>query len=181
MYTKEFCPLCRTVRSAYEVFRGGESQVRCAVCGFPLREASAPKREVQAPEVHGPPQKVLCIDDDPFIVQVLTSILQDNGFVPLSAPDGPTGIALAVAERPALILLDVVMPGIDGFEVCRRLKADAQTQAIPVIILTAQADPKLNLKAFQVGADLALTKPVEPGKLIATLRAALALKHGHSP
>ena len=91
------------------------------------------------------------------------------------------GIALAVAQRPALILLDVVMPGIDGFEVCRRLKADTQTQAIPVIILTGQADPKLNIKAFQAGADLAGAKPVEPGKLIATLRAALALKRGRSP
>ena len=91
------------------------------------------------------------------------------------------GIALAVAQRPALILLDVVMPGIDGFEVCRRLKADTQTQAISVIILTGQADPKLNSKASQAGADLARAKPVEPGKLIATLRAALALKRGRSP
>jgi len=146
-----------------------------------MQGAGPAQRAMQASEVHVPTDKVLCIDDDAFIVQVLTSLLQENGFVPLSAPDGPSGIALAVAERPALILLDIVMPGIDGFEVCRRLKADVKTHAIPVIILTGQADPKLNIKAFQAGADLALTKPVEPQKLIATLRAALALKHGPSP
>ena len=146
-----------------------------------MQEAGTAKGEVRAREAHVPGHKILCIDDDSFIIQVLTSALKDHGFVPLSAPDGPTGIALAMAERPTLILLDIVMPGIDGFEVCRRLKAGARTQAIPVIILTSQADPKLNIKAFQAGADLALTKPVEPGKLIATLRAALALKHGRSP
>ncbi len=68
------------------------------------------------------------------------------------------------------------MPEMDGFEVCRRLKGDPRTQAILLIILTARSDPKLNIQAFRVGADLALTKPIQPEKLIATLQAALALK-----
>src|SRR5574341_1729137 len=181
MYTNEYCPLCGTVRQAYELFQAGESLVRCSVCGFPMRGASAPRRGVQAPEVDGPPQKVLCIDASSSIVQILTAILQENGFVPLSAPDGPTGLARALAERPALILLDPVLPGLDGFAVCRRLQADGPTQAIPVILLTGHADPQLQSKAFQAGAALALPKPVDPGQLIATVRATLALTRGRAP
>ena len=101
--------------------------------------------------------------------------------MPLTAPDGPTGLALAAAERPRLILVDIMLPGMDGFEVCRRLKADPLTAAIPLIILTGLTDTNLNAKAFRAGADLALTKPFEPEKLIATLRAALALKQRQAP
>jgi DNA-binding response OmpR family regulator len=151
----------------------GQPEVRCAVCGFPLQAADLLKQEVQ---VRG--DKVLCIEDDPVFVILLTRTLKAGGFVPLTAPDGPTGLTLAAAERPRLILLDIMMPEMDGFEVCRRLKADPRTAAIPVIILTGLADAKLNIQAFRVGAALALIKPFKPEQLIATLRAALAMKQG---
>ncbi len=135
--------------------------------------AAAPRG---AAEAHPPPAKVLCIDDDRVILDLLRATLTKHGFVPLTAADGSAGIAMAQAEHPRLILVDIMMPEMDGFEVCRRLKADPRTHGIPLIILTARTDPKLNIEAFRVGADLALTKPFQPEKLIATLQAALALK-----
>lgn len=140
----------------------------------PAPSAAASRGAAETPP---PPAKVLCIDDDHLILNLLSATLTTHGFVPLTAPDGPTGIAMAQAERPRLILVDIMMPEMDGFEVCRRLKADVRTHDIPLIILTARTDPKLNIQAFRVGADLALTKPIAPEKLIGTLRAALALRH----
>ena len=141
--------------------------------------ASAPPAPARPPaEAARPaaPTKVLCIDDDRLILHLLETTLNRHGLIALTAPDGPTGIAMAQSEQPQLILVDIMMPEMDGFEVCRRLKADPRTNAIPLIILTARTDPKLNIQAFRVGADLALTKPIQPEKLVATLRAALALK-----
>ena len=146
--------------------------------GGPTAPASAPERPRGTVEVPPGPAKVLCIDDDRLILELLATTLTSYGFVPLTAADGPTGIALAQAERPRLILVDIMMPEMDGFEVCRRLKADLRTNTIPLIILTASTDPKLNIRAFRAGADLALTKTFQPEKLIATLQAALALKQG---
>ena len=74
-----------------------------------------------------------------------------------------------------MILLDIMMPGIDGFEVCRRLKADGSLKHIPVIILTGVSDPKLNSQAFKAGANLALRKPAEPATVLRTIQAAVAL------
>ena len=143
------------------------------------RSAAPAPAQGRPPTTEGPPvapAKVLCIDDDRFILDLLAATLTEHCFVPLTAADGPTGIAMAQVEHPRLILVDIVMPAMDGFEVCRRLKADPRTQGIPLIILTARTDLKLNIKAFRVGADLALTKPVQPEKLMATLQTALALK-----
>jgi CheY-like chemotaxis protein len=138
--------------------------------------ARAPEGPRAAAEALPGPTKVLCIDDDRFVLDWLAMTLKTHGFVPLTALDGPTGIALAQAEVPQLIVVDIMMPGMDGFEVCRRLKDETRTHAIPLIILTARTDPKLNIQAFRCGADLALTKPIQPDKLMGTLRAALALK-----
>ena len=167
----KYCPHCKANQPTFERMDWDQTEVRCAVCGFPFEEADLLKWEIPVSQ-----DKILCIDDDPLTLQLLTDALKAHGFVPLTAPDGPAGIALAAAERPRLILVDILMPEMDGFEVCRRLKADPRTQGIPLIILTALADAKLNTKAFQAGADLALTKPFDPDKLISTLRAALAMK-----
>jgi putative two-component system response regulator len=83
---------------------------------------------------------------------------------------------MAAKDHPALMLLDILMPGIDGFEVCRRMKADPALKGIHVIILTGITDPKLNVKAFKAGADLVLRKPAEPATILRTIQAALALK-----
>ncbi len=166
-----YCGHCRAVQPTLELADLGQPELRCAACGFPFAEAEVLTRAVP---VRG--ALVLCIDDDPLIRQLLTLTLQGKGFVPLTAPNGLTGLTMAAAEQPRLILVDIMMPGMDGYEVCRRLKADPRTAHIPLIVLTAQADAKLNVKAFQAGADLALTKPFQADQLIAILRAALALK-----
>jgi len=168
----KYCPLCQANRSTYELSHLGQPVERCGVCGFQFEDGSAALGEVTFHE-----GKVLCIDDDPLIRQLLTFALKRHGFFPLSAPDGPTGIAMAVDEHPRLILVDIMMPGMDGYEVCRRLKADPRTATIALIILTAHSDAKLNVKVFQAGADLALTKPFQPERLIATVRTALAMRH----
>ncbi len=172
----KYCPHCQADRVILQLFDRGEAVERCVVCGYPVQEP--PPLEPEVPTLG---QTVLCIDDDPLICRLLSLTLEKSGFVPLTAPDGPTGLVRAAAERPLLILVDIMLPGMDGFEVCRRLRADPRTAAIPLIILTALADPTLNSRAFQAGADLALTKPFQPEKLMATLRTALALKQRRPP
>ncbi len=166
-----YCGNCCAVQHTLELAALGQTEVRCAVCGFTFADAKVLTREIPA---RG--ELILCIDDDPVIRQLLTFTLEGKGFVPLTAANGPTGLTMAAAERPRLILVDIMMPGMDGYEVCRRLKANPRTAHIPLIVLTAQTDAKLNVKAFQAGADLALTKPFQPDRLIAILRAALALR-----
>lgn len=169
--TARFCPNCKTVQATYAAQGAGGTILRCRTCGFPVEE-KLPEGEATAPVQ----SKVLCIDDDAVVLHILVSTLEKRGYQPLTARDGTAGIETAKREQPTLILLDVRMPGMEGFEVCRRLKADAQTRAIPVIILTALGDANLNVQAFKAGADLALTKPFEPDRLLATIQAALALK-----
>jgi len=171
-----YCQICKALRETLEPLERGESEERCAECGLRSRDAAHLE-----PPPSGPGLKVLCIDDNRLIRQVLADTLAAHGCLPLLAPDGPTGLALAATERPHLILVDIVLSGMDGLEVCRRLRADPRTAAIPLVILTARADPALRVQAFNAGADLALTKPATPERLMATLRAALALQKGPSP
>jgi len=120
--------------------------------------------------------KVLCIDDDIVLLAQLSDVLAAHDFLPLTATDGPSGMDTAQRERPALILLDIRMPGLDGFEACRRLRTLPQVKETPIIIMTAVEDPKLSVKAFKAGATLALPKPLEPQRPISTVKTALALK-----
>jgi DNA-binding response OmpR family regulator len=171
-----YCQICKALREALSLPELEEPEDRCADCGLRFQNAAHLERPPSAQGL-----KVLCIDDNRLIRQVLADTLAAHGCVPLTAPDGPTGLAMAMAERPQLILVDIMLSGMDGFEVCRCLRADPRTAAIPLVILTARTDPTLRVQAFKAGADLALTKPVAPDKLMTTLRAALALKRGRSP
>src|SRR5574341_891735 len=119
-------------------------------------------------------EKALCIDEDPARLQVLCKTVQAEDLAPLVARDGAAGLVLATAALPRLVLIDMLVPGLDASEVCRRLKADPRTRAIPVIMLTPADDPMLNAKALYFGADLVLGKPLERDRLSVTLRAALA-------
>jgi len=119
--------------------------------------------------------KVLIIDDEKLARTMLTDLLRGKGYTVITAEDGPSGLAAAQKEKPNAIILDVMMPGIDGFEVCRALKNDVATTGIPVIILTASEEPHLTKKAFTAGAAFTLVKASKPEQLLSTLHLALSL------
>jgi CheY-like chemotaxis protein len=145
------------------------------MCGFPV-ESGLVLESAETLGLPRPPEvKILCVDDDPLILQLNGDTLRFHGYKVLTALDGPSALEIAARERPALVLLDIMMPGMDGFEVCRRLKADPVLRSIPIILLTAMTDTKLNVRAFDAGAELALRKPAEPAMVLRTVEAALAL------
>jgi len=119
--------------------------------------------------------KILIIDDEKLIRTMLTELLQGKGYTIVTAVDGATGLAAAQKEKPNVIILDVLMPGMDGFEVCQALKNDVATTSIPVIILTASEEPHLTKKAFKAGAAFTLVKTSKPERLLSTLHLALSL------
>lgn len=120
---------------------------------------------------------ILLIDDEITIVKPLEALLTPRNFIVLSALNGTAGLEVAKYERPDLILLDVMMPDIDGFEVCQRLKEDAETQLIPVVVMTALSGVEDRIKGFEAGSDDFLTKPVNRDELLARIRSSLRLKH----
>ena len=176
----EYCPRCQVMQPTFEFLENGKPRRRCQTCGFPVEAALAhPPRPIAETNAHD--IKILCVDDDPLILQMLADILRFHGFTVVTAPDGEAGLEAAGRERPNLILLDVMMPGIDGFAVCRLLKADPVMKAVPVIFLTAMNDASLNAKAFEAGAVLAMQKTVDTKAVIRTIEAALALTHRPAP
>lgn len=119
---------------------------------------------------------ILLVDDTPSNLQVLVEALQPYYEVAV-ATDGATALKFAAAgERPALILLDIMMPGLDGYEVCRRLKADARTRDVPVIFVTARADPISEEKGFELGAVDYITKPFNVATVRARVRTHLTIQ-----
>jgi DNA-binding response OmpR family regulator len=123
-----------------------------------------------------PGQKVLIIDDAPANLEIVSKYLEGARFEIMVAQDGGTGLDIAQGAHPDLILLDVMMPGMDGFETCRRLKANEQTRDIPVIFLTSLTDRELIIKGFEVGGVDYITKPVRMGEVLARARTHATLR-----
>lgn len=103
--------------------------------------------------------KVLIIDDEPDIIETLTYMLQARNYEIISASDGIEGLLKAKSESPDIILLDIMMPGMDGYEVCSKLKKDNSVKNIPVIMLTAKGDAEAVIKAHRLGANDYIVKP----------------------
>ncbi len=120
--------------------------------------------------------KILIIDDDPFQIQLLERILSQENYSAVGYTDNIKALEEVVDIAPDLILLDLIMPEIDGFEVCRRLKADKQTRDIPVIFVTARKDQITESKGFDLGAVDYITKPFHPTIVKARIRTHLELK-----
>ena len=116
---------------------------------------------------------VLVAEDDEDILALVVFDLEDEGYEVLTARNGTDAVALALARRPDLILLDVAMPGLDGYEVTRRLRADELTRGTPVVLLTARAQVKDVIAGFEAGANDYVTKPFRPDELRTRLHAAL--------
>lgn len=109
------------------------------------------------------PARILVVDDDPTVAEVVTGYLRRAGHTALHAPDGPTALAEAAAGAVDLVVLDLMLPGIDGLEVCRRLRAD---RPLPVIMLTARGDEEDRIAGLEMGADDYVTKPFSPRELV---------------
>jgi CheY-like chemotaxis protein len=119
-------------------------------------------------------QTVLIVEDNVDNLLIYSTMLEFAGFRVVSAKDGPAGLALARTEAPDIILMDVSIPGIDGWEVTRQLKADPDTSKIPILVLTAHALAGDRTRAFEVGADGYISKPADPRSVLAAVQRRLA-------
>ncbi len=124
--------------------------------------------------VEGATPAVLVVDDQPFFTTMLRNILEQQGFRVLVANSGPDGLTMAKKHVPDLVLLDIEMPGMDGFVVCQKLKEDPDLKKIPVVILTGTNNPKMNEKAFAAGASITALKSLSAERLVNMLRLAIA-------
>lgn len=120
--------------------------------------------------------RILVVDDEETNVRLLETLLHAEGYATLSAGNGHDALAIAAAETPDLILLDIMMPGMDGFETVARLKADPRTQPVPVIMVTALDDRDAKLRALEAGAEEFLSKPIDRPDLRVRVRNLLRLK-----
>ena len=118
-----------------------------------------------------PDQKILLIDDDPTLLQLLTEHLQVVGYRPLTAADGAIGLRLTDEHHPDLVVLDIMMPGVDGWDICQRLRASSP---VPIILLTAKGEEIDKLRGFRLGVDDYVTKPFSFAELIARIGAVLS-------
>lgn len=114
--------------------------------------------------------KILIVDDETNIVDILDYNLRKEGYTTITAYDGETGLALALEENPDLVLLDIMMPGLDGYEVCRSIRKVSQ---VPVIMLTAKAEEADKVLSFELGADDYMTKPFGMREMLARIMANL--------
>ena len=119
--------------------------------------------------------RVLIIDDDKWIAVSTAMVLEAEGFAVSSALSGPQGIEMAAAEAPDVILLDIMMPGMDGWETLERLKQNPATQSIPVIVFTAREHTRGRARTQELGAVEYFRKPFRPELLIQTIRQHLQL------
>jgi two-component system alkaline phosphatase synthesis response regulator PhoP len=118
-------------------------------------------------------EKILIVEDEKDIVKMIEYNLKKEGFKVIDARDGEDALDLAVREYPNLILLDLMLPGIDGLEVCKSLKKESKTSSIPIIMLTAKAQESDKIIGLELGADDYITKPFSPRELIARIKAVL--------
>jgi two-component system alkaline phosphatase synthesis response regulator PhoP len=113
-----------------------------------------------------PKKKVLVADDDEHIVELLELVLQDAGYEVVTAQDGREAIVRAVQDRPDVIILDILMPGLDGWETCEHLLSHEQTASTPIIFLTARVRPEDQLRGWYAGCFDYITKPFEVDQLL---------------
>ena len=123
-----------------------------------------------------PPDKILVVDDSPDNVFLIQTILEEEGYTISTAKDGPSALEQIEQSQPHLVLLDVMMPGMDGFEVTQRIRQDDKLPFIPILLITAYDQPSV-AQGLDMGADDFIRKPVEVDELLARVRSLLRLKH----
>jgi DNA-binding response OmpR family regulator len=113
--------------------------------------------------------RIMIVDDDPQIRSLVWMMLKRAGHIPLEAQDGETALEEIRKERPDLVLLDIMMPGMDGWEVCKRIKSNGLTRDIPVAMFTVKSAEEDERKSFECGADAHLTKLLNMRELLETI------------
>ncbi len=165
------CPKCQTNHAVEESDDEHQRVVWCRNCRHPLKlgaDAAAAPAAV----------RILWIDDDRLLLTFGKDALDQLGYQTLTATDGVSGIGLAQRERPDLIILDVLMPNLDGYEICRRLRADPALKDIPVLLLTALEERMVDLWGREAGATFSMHKPARPEHMVSIIEWLLRAKLG---
>ncbi len=123
-----------------------------------------------------PKPRILIVDDEPDLLAVLHFGLESEGFEVIEASDGERGLELARTTQPSLIVLDLMLPRLDGYKVCRALKFDERYRAIPIFILSARSGETDRRLALDLGADAYMTKPYDMKDLVARIRARIEMQ-----
>jgi len=126
----------------------------------------------QPPRTSGK-QSILVVEDDPDAAALVSFVLERQGLLTTNVPDGETALAMVERDPPALVILDLMLPGISGIELCRRIRSDATTAALPIMILTARAAEADRMLGLRAGADDYVTKPFSPRELVSRVGAVL--------
>ncbi|MFZ5877580.1 MAG: response regulator transcription factor [Nitrospirota bacterium] len=122
----------------------------------------------------------LVIEDEPDIVRLLTHYLEQSGYRVRTETTGSAGLRAALERAPDVIILDVMLPGLDGHEVCRRLRSDPATAAVPILMLTARGEETDKVRGLEIGADDYVTKPFSPKEVVARVKALLRRSGGET-
>ncbi len=117
--------------------------------------------------------RILVVEDDPDIAELVARYLEKAGFAVDRAGNGRDALQMIAAKPPDLVVLDLMLPQVDGLEICRRLRADGRTAALPIIMLTARAEESERIVGLEIGADDYVSKPFSPNELVARVRALL--------
>jgi DNA-binding response OmpR family regulator len=118
-------------------------------------------------------KKILIIEDDPSFSRAINHIIEKEGYAVITANNGLTGLRMAQGEKPDLLVLDVMLPGLDGFEICNRLRRDPLTATLPIIMLSAKGQESDKTMGLKLGANEYLTKPVDRALLLEKITALL--------
>src|SRR5262245_12733971 len=146
--------------------RSRSTATSCPRSRSPMNEAVLAERPQSAEATF----RVLVVDDDPDMAAFLARLLESEGMVAETVHSGDAAMVYVMATPPDLVLLDVMMPGTSGFDVCERLKADASTAMIPVVLVTALEDQQSRVRGIRAGADDFLSKPVHREELVARVK-----------
>ncbi len=165
------CPKCQSAQPVEDA--DAEAEVPCRNCGHPMRPSNSRACDSR-------PVTVLWIDDDRLLLTFGRDILERHGYRVRTALDGPTGLAAAVEEPPDLIILDVVMPDMTGYEVCRRLRAEPDLCDTPVLLLTSLQDPQVDVLGRGIGETFTMSKPSDPEVIVKIVGQVLGRSRGGS-
>ena len=163
------CPKCQADFPVEESHDEHQRVVWCSACRYPLKlgpDAAAVPSSV----------KILWIDDDRLLLTFGKDALDRLGYQTLTAAEGAAGVSMAQRERPDLIILDVLMPNMDGYEICRRLRADPALKGTPILLLTALEERMVDLWGREAGATFSMHKPAQPEHIVSIIEWLLSSK-----